>query len=150
MPNKRATVLVVTIAAAAFALAAEPSAHPDGDPAMESLKVLGASYSYGGEHADVTERVKELLREDKTFSANPQWLQGDPHPGMNKALFIFGEVDGQPRMLSVGEDEDVSRAILFKKAWAVSARTEAKIDLPATAVENNGDSTKVGETHEPK
>ena len=138
MPIKFAAILAVTVSMAVLALAAESSSSSGGHPATQSLKILGASYSFGGEHADVTERVKELLREDKTFSANPQWLQVDPHPGMNKALFIFGEVGGQPRMLSVGEGEDVSCAILLKEAWAVSTHTEAEIDLQAKSAEDTG------------
>ncbi len=133
MKTKLVSILfaVLSLTADSFVAAEEPGAAP---AKLESLKILAASYSYGGQSADVTERVKKLLRNDKIFSANPDWLETDPHPGMAKALFIFCEVNGKPSALSVGEGEDVSRDILGKKAWAVATETEAQIDLRAKPV----------------
>jgi hypothetical protein len=82
----------------------------------EPLKVLAASYSFGSDYADVTPRVRDLLKSDETFQANPGCLHVDPHPYWNKALIIFCEVDGKRAIFSVGENEDVSRALVREKA----------------------------------
>ena len=83
------------------------------------LTILAASYSFGSDYADVTERVRELARGGEVFQANPGWLLADPHPYWNKALVIFCEVRGKPSIFSVGEGENVSAEILLKGARPV-------------------------------
>lgn len=84
-----------------------------------SVKILGASYSFGSDFADVTARVRELVRGGETFQANPGWLQADPHPYWNKALVVFCEVRGQRAIFSTGENGDVSRDLILQHARPV-------------------------------
>ena len=93
------------------AMAAAPAPAP-----ADSVAILAASYSFGSDYADVTERVRELVQSTETFQANPGWLQADPHPYWNKALVIFCEVGGKKALFSVGEGESVSRELIFKNA----------------------------------
>ena len=90
------------------------------------VRVLAASYSFGSEYADVTGRVKTLLRTGKTFQANPESLLVDPHPGWNKALVIFCKVEGKRAIFSVGEGEPVSHDLLAEKARLVIGKTPAR------------------------
>ena len=89
-------------------------------PAAPEVRVLAASYSFGSDYADVTQRVSELVSQGVVFQANPQWLRVDPHPYWNKGLVIFCEVRGKKAMLSVGEGENVSLDILLQKARPVA------------------------------
>lgn len=82
----------------------------------DAVEVLAASYSFGSQYVDVTKRVQGLLREGKTFQADPTCLLADPHPYWNKALVIFCKVWGKPAIFSVGEGEDVSHELLLKNA----------------------------------
>ncbi len=84
--------------------------------------VLAASYSFGSDYADVTAQVEKLLRDGKTFQANPESLLADPHPGWNKALVIFCEVEGKRAIFSVGEGETVSNELLAEKARPISGQ----------------------------
>ena len=95
---------------------AEEQTNPAPD---ESVDILAASYSFGSQYADVTRRVQDLLRQGKTFQANPPCLLADPQPGWNKALVIFCEVRGKRAIFSVGEGEAVSRELLLKNARVV-------------------------------
>ena len=95
--------------------------------ADQTLKILGASYNYGHESADVTETVKSLLRSQVSFSADPHWLGVDPHPYMNKELDIFCEIDGKFGSVSLDENADVSRDIILKQAHLVKPTTDATV-----------------------
>ena len=86
---------------------------------VEPVKILAASYSFGSQYADVTARVRELLRSDDPFQANPLCLLVDPQPGWNKALVIFCQMHGKRAIFSVGEGENVSRSLIQEKARAV-------------------------------
>ncbi len=92
-----------------------PAAVPPAAPA-EPLYILGATYSFGSQSADVTHRVRELISKNGVLWANPDNLHADPHPYMNKALVVFYEVQGERAVLSVGENERVDRARLLKNA----------------------------------
>lgn len=108
-----------------MAVSVPGSATPTPDPAGE-VEILAASYSYGSEYADVTARVRELVRAGKEFAANPDALGVDPHPYMNKALVIFCTVKGKRAIYSAGEGEAVSRALLLEKARPVGGETSIK------------------------
>ena len=101
--------------------------YPPTPVVAKRVKILAASYSFGSDSADVTERVKTLLREGTTFQANPGWLHADPHPYWNKALVIFCKIGHRAAIFSVGENENVSRELLLEKARPVAG----KADLPA-------------------
>lgn len=86
-------------------------------PAPERLavKLVSAVYGSGTTFADVTDRVKSFLDEPGAcFQANPHWLGADPTPGWNKALVIVYETAGKRRTLTVGENGEVSAALLVK------------------------------------
>ena len=82
------------------------------------VKIRAASYSFGSDYADVTERVRKLVRAGTTFQANPGWLHADPHPYWNKALVIVCKINHRTAIYSVGENENVSRDLLFEKSTA--------------------------------
>ena len=94
--------------------------YPPTPVATKKVKILAASYSFGSDYADVTERVKTLIHDGTTFQANPDWLKADPHPYWNKALVIFCKIGHQDAIFSVGENEDVSRELLLEKARPVA------------------------------
>ncbi len=117
-----ADCMVVRLSTAGSVLApVRPTPDPDG-----GVEILAASYSYGSEYADVTARVRELVRAGEEFAANPDTLGVDPHPYMNKALVIFCTVKGKRAIYSVGEDEAISRALLLEKARPVSGEAAVK------------------------
>ena len=94
----------------------------------EPLKILVASYNCGSECADVTGRVKELLSTGGVLWANPGCLHADPHPYLNKALVIVYEAQGKPAVLSVGENEEVSRERLLQNARSAADKAIAQTD----------------------
>ena len=103
-------------------LAVGPSALPKPD-SDDPVKILAASYSFGSQYADVTERVRTLIMRGETLQANPDCLGTDPQPGWNKALVIFCEVCGKLAIVSVGEGESVSKESILKDARFVTGQT---------------------------
>lgn len=102
--------------------------YPPKPTVVKKVKILAASYSFGSDYADVTERVKTLIHGGATFQANPGWLQADPHPYWNKALVIFCRIGHQPAIFSVGENESVSRELLLEKSRPLTGKTDSPAD----------------------
>ena len=99
-------------------------------PKAKRVKILAASYSFGSDYADVTERVRKLVRAGTTFQANPGWLHADPHPYWNKALVIVCKIDHRTAIFSVGENESVSRDLLLEKSRPVADKAATPADQP--------------------
>jgi hypothetical protein len=92
-----------------------PNGKPAPAPERVPVKLISAVYGSGTSFTDVTDRVKSLLDEPgAVFHANPHWLGADPTPGWNKALIIVHEIDGQRRTFTVGENGEVSAALVMK------------------------------------
>lgn len=60
--------------------------------------ILNAQYGNEYNHVDVTERLRMLAREDKTFRVSHNSMAADPAPGHSKALRVFARgPNGQER-----------------------------------------------------
>jgi hypothetical protein len=92
-----------------------PNGKPVPAPERIPVKLISAVYGSGTAFCDVTDRVKALLDEPGAiFYANPNWLGADPTPGWNKALIIVHESDDKRRTFTVGENGEVSAALIVK------------------------------------
>lgn len=92
-----------------------PNGKPAPTPERVPVKLISAVYGSGTTFTDVTDRVKAFLDEPGAiFYANPPWLGADPTPGWNKALIIVHEIDGKRRTFTVGENGEVSAALVVK------------------------------------
>lgn len=92
-----------------------PNGKPAPAPERVPVKLISAVYGSGTSFTDVTDRVKALFHEPGAlFYANPPWLGADPTPGWNKALIIVHELDRQRRTFTVGENSEVSAALIVK------------------------------------
>jgi hypothetical protein len=66
--------------------------------------ILGAQYGTEYQHVDVTNRLKELARQDRTFVMGNRIFGVDPDPGRVKALRIYArDPDGRERMFEYRE-----------------------------------------------
>jgi len=66
--------------------------------------ILGAQYGTEYQHVDVTNRLKELARQDRTFVMGNRIFGVDPDPGRVKALRIYARgPDGRERMFEYRE-----------------------------------------------
>jgi hypothetical protein len=75
----------------------------DGRDSGEYL-ILGAQYGTEYRHVDVTNRLKELARQDRTFVMGNRIFGVDPDPGRVKALRIYARgPDGRERMFEYRE-----------------------------------------------
>lgn len=94
-----------------------PNGLPAPRPASINLTVVSAVYGSGINFADVTERVKGMLKEPGSeFAATPHWLGADPTPGRNKALVVVYLVGVQRHVFTVGEGGEISAARMVKPA----------------------------------
>ena len=92
-----------------------PNGKPAPAPDRVPVHLISAVYGSGTAFTEVTDRVKALLDEPGAiFQANPNWLGADPTPGWNKALIIVHTVNDQRRTFTVGENGEVSAALLVK------------------------------------
>lgn len=92
-----------------------PNGKPAPAPERVSVKLISAVYGSGTSFTDVTDRVKALLDEPGAiFQANPHWIGADPTPGWNKALIIVHESGDKRRTFTVGENGEVSAALVVK------------------------------------
>ncbi len=79
---------------------------PERGPAK--VKVISAVYGGGKHQADVTERVRKHVEQDKkTFAVTPGDLGADPTPGWNKTLTVVYNKDGVRRLQARTETEHV-------------------------------------------
>ena len=71
--------------------------------------ILSAQYGTEYHHVDVTGRLRELARHDRTFRVNHHSMGGDPDKGREKVLRIFAKgPNGEERMFEyvVGSEVD--------------------------------------------
>ena len=57
-------------------------------------QILAARYGTAERNVDVTQRLRELAREDATFQVTNRLFGGDPYPGVVKALRIYARGPG--------------------------------------------------------
>lgn len=70
------------------------------------MKVISAVYGGGKHQADVTERVRKHVEQDKkAFWVTPGDLGADPTPGWNKTLTVVFTKDGVRRLQARTETE---------------------------------------------
>jgi hypothetical protein len=66
--------------------------------------ILSAQYGTSRRHVDVTERLKQLARQDRTFRMGNSSFGVDPDPGKDKTLRIYARgPNGQERMFEYRE-----------------------------------------------
>jgi len=70
--------------------------------------ILSAQYGTDRNHVDVTNRLKELARQDRTFRMGNSTFGTDPDPGRTKMLRIYARgPNGQERMFEYREGSTV-------------------------------------------
>jgi hypothetical protein len=80
------------------------SAAQDRDRDEAQYVILSAQYGTGRSHVDVTNRLKELARQDRTFRMGNETFGVDPDRGQVKTLRIYARgPNGQERMFEYRE-----------------------------------------------
>jgi len=80
----------------------------DNDGDSGQYVILSAQYSMARRHVDVSNRLKELARQDRTFRMGNSTFGVDPDPGQVKALRIYARgPDGRERMFEYREGSTV-------------------------------------------
>jgi hypothetical protein len=80
----------------------------DDDRDSGQYVILSAQYGTARRHIDVTNRLKELARQDRTFRMGNSTFGTDPDPGQVKMLRIYARVpNGQERMFEYREGSTV-------------------------------------------
>src|SRR5438552_1287930 len=70
--------------------------------------ILNAQYGTARRHVDVTNRLKELARQDRAFRMGKSTFGMDPDPGQEKTLRIYARgPNGQERMFEYREGSTV-------------------------------------------
>jgi hypothetical protein len=70
--------------------------------------ILSAQYGTARRHVDVTNRLKEVARQDRTFRMGNSTFGTDPDPGQEKTLRIYARgPNGQERMFEYCEGSTV-------------------------------------------
>ena len=78
----------------------------DGDEG--EYQILEARYGTAENNVDVTQRLKELARQDRRFKLVNELFNVDPAPGQRKTLRIYARGrDGQPRTFDYQERTEV-------------------------------------------
>jgi hypothetical protein len=91
--------LLLTMAFLPGKLAAQYSSSDSGE-----YVILSAQYGTSMRHVDVTNRLKELARQDRNFRMGNSTFGVDPDPGQEKSLRIYARgPDGQERMFEYRE-----------------------------------------------
>jgi hypothetical protein len=87
----------------------EGGGHPGGNEQDSGQYViLSAQYGTSRRHVDVTNRLKDLAREDRTFRMGNSTFGVDPAQGQEKTLRIYARgPDGQERMFEYREGSTV-------------------------------------------
>jgi hypothetical protein len=79
------------------------------DPGVYTI--LSAQYGTSRQHVDVTDRLKQLAHQARTFRMGNSTFGVDPEPGHDKTLRIFARgPDGQDRMFEYREGSTVDGA----------------------------------------
>ena len=96
-------VLLLTVAFLPGTLAAQ---YASGDSGQ--YIILSAQYGTGRNHVDVTDRLKQLARQDRVFRMGNSTFGVDPDRGEVKTLRIYARgPDGQERMFEYREGSTV-------------------------------------------
>jgi hypothetical protein len=78
--------------------------------------ILGAQYGTAARHVDVTNRLKELARQDRVFRMGNSTFGVDPAPGQHKVLRIFARItNGQERFFEYQEGSVVDGSLF--RGW---------------------------------
>jgi hypothetical protein len=95
-----------------------PPAPPSGsaDLQIRGLVIRSARWGNAERSADVTARVAQLLRTQRGFVANAEWLLKDPRPYHAKALAIQYEQAGRPHLFVVPGGERVTYEMLVENS----------------------------------
>ena len=94
--------LVISLLAAAFLLGSAVAQNPPSDSGQ--YVILNAQYGTARHHVDVTDRLKELARQDRTFRMGNSTFGVDPDKGQDKTLRIYARgPNGQDRMFEYRE-----------------------------------------------
>jgi hypothetical protein len=95
--------LLLTVAFLPGSLAAQYSSSDSGQ-----YVILNAQYGTARKHVDVTNRLKEIARQDRTFRMGNSTFGVDPDPGQVKTLRIYARgPNGQERMFEYREGSTV-------------------------------------------
>src|SRR6266581_3831108 len=95
--------LVLAVAFLPATLAAQYSSSDSGQSV-----ILSAQYGTARRHVDVSNRLKELARQDRIFRMGNSTFGVDPDPGQVKALRIYARgPDGRERMFEYREGSTV-------------------------------------------
>jgi hypothetical protein len=76
--------------------------------AAQQYKILRADYGYGRQRVDVTQRLRELARQNATFRMGNSTFGVDPSPGNVKTLRIFTQGRGGARTFEYREGSIVN------------------------------------------
>ena len=80
------------------------------------VQVISAAYGEYTNFADVSYRVRDLIRLDTGFQVQPSFLQADPFVGYHKVLVIVYDVKGQRHIFTAYENDTVSTTTLLEGA----------------------------------
>ncbi|MBZ5596956.1 MAG: hypothetical protein LAN83_01430 [Acidobacteriia bacterium] len=95
--------LIITVAFLPGTLVAQYSSSDAGQ-----YTILNAQYGTTRNHVDVTNRLKEIARQDRTFRMGNSTFGVDPDPGQVKTLRIYARgPNGQERMFEYREGSTV-------------------------------------------
>ncbi len=102
--------LVIAMLAAVVFLPGSSAAQMNSNDAGQYV-ILSAQYGTARRHVDVTNRLKELARQDRTFRMGNSTFGVDPDPGQDKTLRIYTRgPNGQERMFEYREGSTVDGA----------------------------------------
>jgi hypothetical protein len=94
------------VATAAFLLGSAVAQNPNSDSGQ--YLILNAQYGTARRHVDVTNRLKDLARQDRAFRMGNSTFGVDPDPGQEKTLRIYARgPNGQDRMFEYREGSTV-------------------------------------------
>ena len=80
------------------------------------VQVVSAVYGEYTNFADVTFRVKDLLKLPTGFQVHPSFLQTDPFVGYNKVLVIVYDAKGRQHIFTTYEGDTVTSGDLLQAA----------------------------------
>jgi hypothetical protein len=80
------------------------------------VQIVSAVYGEYTNFADVSYRVRDLIRLDTGFQVQPSFLQADPFVGYHKVLVIVYDVKGQRHIFTAYENDTVSTKTLLEAA----------------------------------
>ena len=107
-------LILALFVAAAFLPGTLAAQYSSGDSGQYAI--LNAQYGTANHHVDVTNRLKEVARQDRTFRMGNSTFGVDPDPGHVKTLRIYARgPNGQERMFEYAEGSTVDGAMF--RSW---------------------------------